>query len=167
MRNLTRRNRRRRNNQSNTSVFSYQGTPYKSYDDLSTEDQQFVDNYIQNKGSEQNNIDLATKNNKDELWYNIWHRMYAPKVDSPKYTTPTTDKVPEVTPDTSPNYDDYFRNFDANREAVDYQMDYYKKHGFFDYSPLFVGWDTVGDYLNTTKLDPNDLYDILKRYYNR
>lgn len=101
--------------------------------------------------------------------------MYAPKVDSPKYTTPTTDTVPEsttdtvpkVTSDTSLNYDDYFRNFDANREAVDYQMDYYKKHGFFDYSPLFVGWDTVGDYLNTTKLGPDDLYDILKRYYNR
>ena len=165
---LTKRNRnRRRNKRSNTSVFSYQATyntPYRSYENLPVEDQQFINDYIKNKGSNQNNIDLASKKNKDELWYNIWHRMYAPKVDSPKYTAPTTAAVSEPT---SPNYEEYFANFDDNRQAVDYQMDYYNKHGFFDYSPMFVGWDGVGEYMDTTKLSPEALYDILKRYYNR
>lgn len=93
--------------------------------------------------------------------------MYAPKVDSPEYTAPITNVVLESTSNISPNYEEYFANFDDNRQAVNYQMDYYKKHGFFDYSSSFIGQGKIGDYMNTIKLSPEALYDILKQYYNR
>lgn len=170
--------RRKRNVRNNTSIFTQgalYGEPYRTYKDLSSEDQKFVDDYINSNGSEASNIELAKRKNKDELWYNIWHRQHDQTPSNPVNEQVSTNLVEEQNPIVpepvvSPVQESYDldRILNPYKTQLQYQKDFYDTYGFFDYQPekfsFFTTNGGIGDLMSRYSWSPKTTYDNIRKY---
>ena len=162
------RKRSRKTNRSNqSSIWNTDVKPYREYAQLPIEDKRFIQHYISIPENQRNdlNMRLAKRNNKDEIWYNIWHQQRNPSYQVVPEAKDQYSSKDKVTPSQSPETL-YFNDFDTNRDMMDYQNNYYNQHGFFDYSQPFIGYSSIGSYMDINKLSPDNLYKLFEQYYN-
>lgn len=158
------RKRSRRTNRNNySSIQNNNVRPYMEFDQLNPEEKNFIFQYVSTPDDERGdlNIQLAKMKNKDEIWYNIWHQEKDPNNFLPEVTI-----VPAKPNGSQISESLYFNDFNTNKNMIDYQDNYYKQHGFFDYSQPFIGYNSIGSYMDINKLSSDNLYKLLEQYYS-
>lgn len=165
------RKRSRRINKNNySSIWNTNIKPYREYTQLPMDNQKFIYQYINTPENQRNdlNVQLAKMKNQDEIWYNIWHQQRNPSYQSspevqdiPKVQSLPEDKVAPSQPSESL----YFNDFNIDKDMMDYQNNYYNQYGYFDYSQPFIGYSSIGSYMDINKLTPNNLYKLFEQYY--
>lgn len=139
--------------------------PYRSFNELSADDQQFINNYVSANGGEQNNLDLAKRANKDELWYHIWHKQH----DQPQVNpTPAQVTLPEQIVPSTQNLAEIF---DPYKDQLEYQKKYYDSHNSFDYLPskfpFFTKYGGIGDFMSKYNWSPDTMYNNISSYLKK
>ena len=160
-----RKRSRRTNRNSYSSIWNTDVKPYREYAQLPIEDKRFIQHYISIPENQRNdlNIRLSKMKNQDEIWYNIWHQQRNPSYQSSSEAQdlPKDNVTPSQSSETL-----YFKDFDTDRDIMDYQNNYYNQHGFFDYSQPFIGYSSIGSYMDINKLSPDNLYKLFEQYYS-
>lgn len=158
-----RKRSRRTNRNGYSSIWNTNVKPYRKFDQLNPEEKNFIFQYVSTPDNEREdlNIQLAKMKNKDEIWYNIWHQEKDSNNFLPEIiVVPTKPTTPQVTEQL------YFNDFNTDKDTMDYQNNYYNQHGFFDYSQPFIGYNSIGSYMDINKLSPDNLYKLFEQYYS-
>ena len=158
------RKRSRRTNRNNySSIWNTNVKPYREYTQLPASDQEFIYQYINTPENQRGDLNkrLAKMNNQDEIWYNIWHQQR----DSNNFPPGVTIVITKPTGSQS-SESLYFNDFNTDKDTMDYQNNYYKQNGFFDYSQPFIGYSSIGSYMDINKLSSDNLYKLFEQYYS-